>query len=244
MWPATFRDAENGHASAAFELGVLLINNDAPQEGCLFLQRAASMNAKLTLTLPDLAVRDRLCGTIVADIYRHIADAYLSSGLTAMAAKWRHYIDYIDYIDTTFPLSAMLYRRTQPIGRHARNISHDLVHLEDSEMNRSARCTGPSARPALHERRPGRRGDSRAVPLGRLWPGRRAEALEPGRQRPRRRLLDRDHHSRHQDQAPSVMDPPGKLVEHGCRVSRVKVALCSRRIPGRLTIKVSNQKVL
>jgi hypothetical protein len=69
---------------------------DAPQEGSLFLQRAAGVNTKLRLTLPDLAVRDRLCGAIVTDICRHIADAYLTSGMPAMAERWNTYIDTID----------------------------------------------------------------------------------------------------------------------------------------------------
>ncbi|MFI7455492.1 hypothetical protein ACIBQX_49095 [Nonomuraea sp. NPDC049714] len=126
------RDADNGHALAAFRLGVLLINRDAPQEGCLFLQRAVDGNTKLRLTLPDLVVRDRLCGAIVTDICRHVADAYLTSGMPVMAERWN---TYIDTINTRFPLAALLYRRTQPFGRHARDVSHDLVHLETSEMN-------------------------------------------------------------------------------------------------------------
>ncbi|MEU6721599.1 hypothetical protein ABZ897_60035 [Nonomuraea sp. NPDC046802] len=134
------REAENGHALAAFMLGVLLINGDAPQEGCLFLKRAAGTNATLALTLPDLAVRDRLCGAIVADICRHVADAYSISGMQAKADRWN---TYIDTIDTTFPLAALLYRRTQPVGRHARNVSHDLVHLEDSEMTQISKVYWP-----------------------------------------------------------------------------------------------------
>nr|SBO95495.1 hypothetical protein BN4615_P5011 [Nonomuraea gerenzanensis] len=131
--PALLGDAENDNALAAFKLGVLLINNDAPQEGCMFLRRAAGLNARLALTLPDLAVRDRLCGAIVADICRQIAAAYRASGLLVMADRWKR---YISTIDTTFPLAILLYRRTQPVGRHARNLSHDLVRLEDSEVSR------------------------------------------------------------------------------------------------------------
>ncbi|MFI7641659.1 hypothetical protein [Nonomuraea sp. NPDC049400] len=109
------------------------------------------MNANLTLTLPDLAVRDRLCGAIVTDICRHVADAYLTSGLLVMADRWN---TYIDTIDTTFPLAALLYRRRQPVGRHARNLSNDLVHLETSEMNHINKIYWPSVQSAPRARRP------------------------------------------------------------------------------------------
>ncbi|MEU8364887.1 hypothetical protein AB0C27_53625 [Nonomuraea sp. NPDC048882] len=123
--------ADNGDELAAFRLGVLLINRDAPKEGGLFLQRAAGMNPKFRLTLPDLAVRDRLCGIIVTDICQRIADAYDINGMPAMAERWN---TYIDTIDTRFPLAVLLHRRIQPIGRHARDISHDLIHLETNEI--------------------------------------------------------------------------------------------------------------
>jgi hypothetical protein len=71
------------------------------------------VNSKLRLTLPDLTVRDRLCGAIVSDVCRDIADAYRASDMKTRARRWNA---YSDTIDTTFPLAVLLYRRTQPAG--------------------------------------------------------------------------------------------------------------------------------
>ncbi|MEU0570512.1 helix-turn-helix transcriptional regulator [Nonomuraea sp. NPDC005983] len=120
-----------GRGLSAFELGILLINKDAVQEGCYFLEQARRLSGKLALEIPQLRVGDRLCGSIVKDVCRRISNAYLQAGCFIRAKLWS---GYVDAIDDTFPLAALISTR----GRHAR-VGHQLVTFADLEVNRIKR---------------------------------------------------------------------------------------------------------
>lgn len=95
---------------AAFELGVLLTLSGMRAEGALFLERAGSLDPRLTLHLM-LNPTDKLYGRIPSDICHRVGTGYAYEGSTDIAQQWHSYARSLNGI----PMIGIL---SSP-GRHA-----------------------------------------------------------------------------------------------------------------------------
>ncbi|MGW7477341.1 helix-turn-helix domain-containing protein [Nonomuraea muscovyensis] len=118
---------EENNALAAFELGILLRNRDAVEEGSYFLGLARSWDADLTLNVRGLRAGDRVCGSIVKNICRRVAAAY--EGVDSFMA--RLWAGYAETVYDALPLAALVPTR----GRHARE-NPILTLFPSTEMSR------------------------------------------------------------------------------------------------------------
>ncbi|MEU6797027.1 hypothetical protein ABZ907_35500 [Nonomuraea wenchangensis] len=133
LGPELHAHVEDGQALATFELGVLLVNHDAIQEGLLLLEQASRLDHELLLTFPSMHIGDRFYGAIVRDISRRVATGY---GKASYRSSERMWTDYTRKIDARVLLAVLQHRLAH--GRHTSG--RCLVSLPELELQRIKRA--------------------------------------------------------------------------------------------------------
>ncbi|GAA3710888.1 hypothetical protein GCM10022224_090420 [Nonomuraea antimicrobica] len=109
---------EKRKALPTFELGILLTLR-GQSEGSIFLERAASLDSRLTLNL-TLNPPDKLYGRIPSDICHRVGTGYAYEGQADLAQQWHAYARSLNGI----PMIGIL----SPPGRHA--VPADVLDLQ------------------------------------------------------------------------------------------------------------------